>query len=61
MKHFEIIFKSGLSIIVTAEKCTCRYLETDGSLVGYKFENVKENRPLYINFNEIAGIFQMEV
>lgn len=61
MKHFEIIFKSGTSIIVTAEECTCWRSNADGSLIKYKFDGIEENRPLYLNFNEIAGIFQLEV
>ena len=58
---FTIVFKSGVTVDVTAESATMERNTITGQLVGYRFKGTTENIPMYMNMNEVAGIFQKDM
>ena len=58
---FTIVFKSGAVVDVTAESATTERNTITNQLTGYRFKNTTENIPMYLNLNEVAGIFQKAI
>ena len=54
MSDIRVILKSGYSFVVPCKKATVKAL--NGEISGYSFEGVERNKPLYINFSDIAAV-----
>lgn len=53
-----IILKSGSEFAVKCDKFT---VEEDrfGQMTGYKIEGITENKPVYLNFEQVAAIVRV--
>lgn len=51
----EIAFKNGSKLEITCEEFNITTSQT-GKLEGLDFKGIKDNKPLYIDFNEILYI-----
>lgn len=53
-----IILKSGSEFAVKCDKFT---VEEDrfGQMTGYKIEGIMENKPVYLNFEQVAAIVRV--
>lgn len=54
--EIEIMFKNGNSLTVTCEKCTVK--TQNGTLTGYQITNIQDNRPLFINLEEVVAFVE---
>ena len=55
---FTIVFKSGAKVDMVAENIKATYSTLTGELTCLNYTNATENFPLYLNTNEVVGIFQ---
>lgn len=55
MMSIRIILKSGKDFVV---KCTKFNLEKNGfgNVTGYEIEGIEENKPIYLDFSQVAAI-----
>lgn len=53
-----IVFKSGYELKVKCEESTLSR-DIDGVITNIKFKGVTENKPLDINFDEVACIYRV--
>ena len=54
--EIEIMFKNGKSLAVTCEKCIVK--TQNSTLTGYQITNIQDNRPLFINLEEVVAIVE---
>ena len=54
----KIILKSGSEFAIRCDEFT---IEKDiaGQITGYKIEGIVENKPVYLNFEEVAAIVRV--
>lgn len=55
---FTIVFKSGAKVEMTAEHIKTTYNTITSALTCLNYTGATANIPLYLNVNEVAGIFQ---
>ena len=53
-----IILKSGVEFTVKCEKFTLKQ-NGFGQTTGYEIEGITENKPVYLNFDEVAAIIRL--
>ena len=53
-----VIMKSGVEFTIKCEKFTTRE-DMFGKLIGWEIEGISENKPVYIDFEEIAAIIRL--
>lgn len=51
------IFKGGATLDVECTECTIN--RSMGEFVGYEMKGISENKPLYINLDEVVAIVRM--
>lgn len=61
MQKFTIVFKSGAKVDMTAEYIKTTYNTITGALTCIDYTDATANIPIYLNMNEVAGIFQKEI
>ena len=54
----KVIMKSGVEFTIKCEKFTTRQ-DIFGKLIGWEIEGISENKPVYIDFEEIAAIIRL--
>ena len=54
----KVIMKSGVEFTIKCEKFTTRQ-DIFGKLIGWEIEGISENKPVYIDFEEIAGVIRL--
>lgn len=54
--EIEIMFKNGKSLAVTCEKCIVK--TQNNTLIGYQITNIQDNRPLFINLEEVVAVVE---
>lgn len=60
-RKIRIILKSGSEFVITCDSFECKRDRATGELVSYCCYGITENRPLYLNFGEVAAILQEKV
>lgn len=60
-KKFTIVFKSGAKVEMTAEHIKTTYNTITSALTELKYTDATANIPIYLNMNELAGIFQNNI
>ena len=50
------VFKTGYELTITCSSITIT--RSFGKVVGYEIENVSDNRPLYIDFDQILCVYR---
>ena len=53
-----VIMKSGLEFTIKCEKFTIKH-DVFGKAIGWEIEGISENKPVYIDFEEIAAIIRL--
>ena len=54
----KVIMKSGVEFTIKCEKFTTKQ-DMFGKLIGWEIEGISENKPVYIDFEEIAAIIRL--
>ena len=54
----KVIMKSGVEFTIKCEKFTTRQ-DIFGKLIGWEIEGISENKPVYIDFEEIAAVIRL--
>ena len=54
----KVIMKSGVEFTIKCEKFTTKQ-DIFGKLIGWEIEGISENKPVYIDFEEIAAIIRL--
>ena len=54
----KVIMKSGVGFTIKCEKFTTRQ-DIFGKLIGWEIEGISENKPVYIDFEEIAAVIRL--
>ena len=52
------VFKNGYELKVKCENCTLSTNYLTGQITGYKMDGIEDNKPLYIDFNEILCVYK---
>ena len=55
----KVIMKSGVEFTIKCEKFTTKQ-DMFGKLIGWEIEGISENKPVYIDFEEIAAIIRLQ-
>lgn len=58
MQKFTIVFKSGAKVDIKAEHIKITYNTVTGALTCLNYTDATANIPIYLNVNEVAGVFQ---
>ena len=53
-----VIMKTGVEVTIKCEKFTTKQ-DIFGKVVGWEIEGISENKPVYIDFEEIAAIIRL--
>lgn len=53
-----VIMKSGVEFTIKCEKFTTKQ-DIFGKLIGWEIEGISENKPVYIDFEEIAAVVRL--
>ena len=53
-----VIMKTGVEFTIKCEKFTTKQ-DIFGKVVGWEIEGISENKPVYIDFEEIAAIIRL--
>ena len=53
-----VIMKSGVEFTIKCEKFTTKQ-DIFGKLIGWEIEGISENKPVYIDFEEIAAVIRL--
>ena len=53
-----VIMKSGIEFTIKCEKFTTKQ-DIFGKVIGWEIEGISENKPVYIDFEEIAAIIRL--
>lgn len=53
-----VIMKTGVEFIIKCEKFTTKQ-DIFGKIIGWEIEGISENKPVYIDFEEIAAIIRL--
>lgn len=53
-----VIMKSGVEFTIKCEKITTKQ-DMFGKLIGWEIEGISENKPVYIDFEEIAAVVRL--
>ena len=53
-----VIMKSGVEFTIKCEKFTTKQ-DVFGKIIGWEIEGISENKPVYIDFEEIAAIIRL--
>ena len=54
-----VIMKSGIEFTIKCEKFTTKQ-DIFGKIIGWEIEGISENKPVYIDFEEIAAIIRLQ-
>ena len=54
----KVIMKSGVEFTIKCEKFTIKQ-DIFGKVIGWEIEGISENKPVYIDFEEIAAIIRL--
>lgn len=54
----KVIMKSGVGFTIKCEKITIKR-DMFGKIVGWEIEGISENKPVYIDFEEIAAVIRL--
>lgn len=60
-QKIRIILKSGSEFTITCDSFNGEMDRITGELLSYSCDGITENRPLYLNFKEVAAILQERV
>ena len=53
-----VIMKSGIEFTIKCEKFTTKQ-DIFGKIIGWEIEGISENKPVYIDFEEITAIIRL--
>lgn len=53
-----VIMKTGVEFTIKCEKFTTKQ-DVFGKIIGWEIEGISENKPVYIDFEEIAAIIRL--
>ena len=53
-----VIMKSGIEFTIKCEKFTTKQ-DIFGKVIGWEIEGISENKPVYIDFEEIVAIIRL--
>ena len=53
-----VIMKSGVEFTIKCEKFTTKQ-DIFGKIAGWEIEGISENKPVYIDFEEIAAVVRL--
>lgn len=53
-----VIMKSGIEFTIKCEKFTTKQ-DIFGKIIGWEIEGISENKPVYIDFEEIAAVVRL--
>ena len=54
----KVIMKSGVGFTIKCEKITTKQ-DMFGKIIGWEIEGISENKPVYIDFEEIAAVIRL--
>ena len=54
-----VIMKTGVEFTIKCEKFTTKQ-DIFGKIIGWEIEGISENKPVYIDFEEIAAIIRLQ-
>ena len=54
-----VIMKSGVEFTIKCEKFTTKQ-DMFGKVIGWEIEGISENKPVYIDFEEIAAVIRLQ-
>ena len=54
-----VIMKSGVEFTIKCEKFTTKQ-DIFGKIIGWEIEGISENKPVYIDFEEIAAVIRLQ-
>ena len=54
-----VIMKTGVEFTIKCEKFTIKQ-DVFGKVIGWEIEGISENKPVYIDFEEIAAIIRLQ-
>ena len=60
-QKIRIILKSGSEFVITCDSFNGEMDRRTGGLLSYSCEGITENRPLYLNLEQVAAILQEKV
>lgn len=53
------ILKSGVDFVVSCEDASITRNNITDTMMGYNLVGIKVNKPLFINFNEVAAVIRL--
>lgn len=56
--RIRIRFKSGFELPITCDEFSITKSALDGEIIGYDIKGIKDNKPLFIRWENIECIFQ---
>lgn len=54
-----VIMKTGVEFTIKCEKFTIKQ-DVFGKVIGWEIEGISENKPVYIDFEEIAAVIRLQ-
>lgn len=60
MSKIVVRMKSGFELAVECEEAEVKTSNISGSIIGCNFKGVKDNYPMYLDFNEIECIWSIK-
>ncbi len=61
INRIRIRFKSGFELPITCDECIIKKSALDGELIGYDIKGIKDNKPLFIQLENVECIFSEAV